>query len=158
MTWICRRGFRHTALLRRFEFCRGLPLCFGFVRIKLPLLPFTKMSLLPAALLLPHRLRGGCPGSVPAQIWPQALGPDPWDNSPGDFPAVSTPLSSVRAVCAFPITWSWDHSEVSAGCWWTLFAESVWLWEPVGPHVSSGNPNGDADISLLVWCGPLCRS
>lgn len=139
--------------MQRFKFCRGLPLCFGFVRIKLSLPPPTKMSLLLAAPLLPHRLMG----AALAQVWPQALGLDPWDNSLGDFPAVSAPLSSVHAVCAFTITWSWDHSGGSAGCWWTLFAESVWLREPAGP-VSFGNPDGDADISLLVWCGPLRHS
>lgn len=35
--WICGTGFQQAALLQRLEFCRGFPLSFGFLILKVPL-------------------------------------------------------------------------------------------------------------------------
>lgn len=152
MTCICRRAFRHTALLWRFEFCRDLPLCFDFLILKLSLPQPAKIGPLP--FQVPRCCLTGCRAALAAQVCPwgsQAL-------IPGIIPCVILLQFlhhsglSVPFVPS-PLPWSWACTRASVQSAVGQIVLCVWLWEPVGSRVGSGNTDGDADISLLIWSG-----
>lgn len=140
MTWICRRGYRHTALLWRFEFCRDLPLCFDFLILKLSLPQPAKIGPLPFQLPRCCLTAAGLPWLCTRAGLSMGLsGPDPWDNSLRDFAAASAPLWSVCAVCAFSLSLVLGlHKGIGAECCWTdrvvclalgACRLSCWLWK-----------------------------
>lgn len=122
MTWICRRGFKHPALLQRFEFCRDLPLCFGFLTLRLSLCPNQlKLVLYPSSCPAAFSPAAGLPWLCTCMgLSIRRSGPHPWDDTVGDFAAASPPLWSVCAVCAFPLSLVLGlHKGVSARFCWT---------------------------------------